>query len=116
VRDGTDADLASQGAAPAAREITGNGSSGPEVLEEEAHHEGGQTQAGPLGLAEDAVVAGGGAMRQVLDDAQQVGNGASAGGEDAQATTSSCTRGKVAGVKAGAKRASRDRASWLYCP
>src|SRR5262249_4244894 len=53
---------------------------GPEVADQEAAKQAGQAQAGPLGGGEDAVVAGGGALGQPLDGAQQVADGAAAGG------------------------------------
>ncbi len=48
---------------------------GPEGADEEARQEGGQSQAGPLGQGEDAVVAGRVALGQAGDGAQQVGDG-----------------------------------------
>jgi hypothetical protein len=52
------------------------------VGDEAACQEGGQLQAGPLGLGQDAVVAGGGPVGKVADDAEKVADGAAAGAED----------------------------------
>ncbi len=59
-----------------------DGASGPEAKQEEAGQRGGQSQAGPVSLGQDAVVTGVSARGEVSERAQQVGDGASSGGEN----------------------------------
>lgn len=54
----------------------------PEMLEDEVCQQTRQGQAGPLSQGQDAMIAGRVAFRQAGDAAQQVGDGAPAGGED----------------------------------
>src|SRR5262249_48847056 len=55
---------------------------GPIASQQKARQEGGQTQARPVGLGQDTVVAGGSARSQVAEGAQQITDGASAGGQN----------------------------------
>src|SRR5262249_606418 len=59
-----------------------NGARRPEAAQDEARQQGSQTQTGPHSLGQNAVVARRGALPQEGDGAQQVANGASAGGEN----------------------------------
>ena len=55
---------------------------GPIMIEDELRQEPGQLEGGPGSFREDAVIAGGISRSQARDGAEEVGDGAPAGGQD----------------------------------
>lgn len=56
---------------------------GPELPDDEPGQQRGEAKAGPLGLGEDLVVAGGSPVAEPADETEEVADGAAAGAEDA---------------------------------